>query len=391
MLKKLTIKNFQSHEHTEIVFSPKVTVITGRSQSGKTAILRALNWLINSRPRGFRFHSHFAKKEDKTEVILEINDRIIFHVKDKAEEGWFVNGSIYKGADIPDEILNLLNFTEINMQGQLEEPFLITSSPGEITRVINRVTKLDEVDDWIRNITSQVNTANSQISLVQDEIQEIGEKIERYEGLDEIEEPLDRLDIVQNKVNDLDIGIKLLSQLIEDLGWNEEEIESLKWVDEAEKLLLQVTETETFISWVDNVLETDDRIYQLVEEMQVLDGIDDQFRELNDIVLWFGKYERLENIVQNIRVIGKEIKVIERINVSFKELDDITEWLIGYEEDEELIWNFEETEKEVNEFEKKVETERSKYTEKLKEMKICPICFGDMNDAAVKRIEEELR
>ncbi len=391
MLKKLTIKNFQSHEHTEIVFSPKVTVITGRSQSGKTAILRALNWLINSRPRGFRFHSHFAKKEDKTEVILEINDRIIFHVKDKAEEGWFVNGSIYKGADIPDEILNLLNFTEINMQGQLEEPFLITSSPGEITRVINRVTKLDEVDDWIRNITSQVNTANSQISLVQDEIQEIGEKIERYEGLEKIEEPLDRLDIVQNKVNDLDIGIKLLSQLIEDLGWNEEEIESLKWVDEAEKLLLQVTETETFISWVDNVLETDDRIYQLEEEIQVLDGINDLFRELNDIVLWFGKYEGLENIVQNIRVIGKEIKVIERINVSFKELDDITEWLIEYEEDEELIWNFEETEKEVNEFEKKVETERFKYTEKLKELKICPICFGDMNDEAVKRIEEGLR
>ncbi len=406
VLQKLTVQNYQSHEHSEIIFSPKVTVITGKSQSGKTAILRALRWLAKNRPKGFRFQSHFAKREwvrqseskivweaaTQTQVALDVDDRTVTHIKSKSKEQYLLSGvkDPFKGAEVPDQISSLLNFTEINMQGQLDQPFLITSSPGEITRVINRVTKLDEVDKWNSDVTTMVNTANVKIGLAKEEIKVKEKKLKEYKGLEKIEEPLDRLDIVQNKINNLDIGIKLLSELVENLGWNEEEIESLKWVDEAASLLTQVTETETFISWIDSVLETDDRIYQLEEEIQVLDGIDDLFRELNGIVLWQGKYETLENIVQSISVIENEIKVIEKIKVSFSELNDIDEWLIEYDEDEELIWNFEETEKEVKELVEIVGMEKLQYTEKLRELKICPTCFGDMDDEAVKRIGEGL-
>lgn len=392
MLKKLTVQNFQSHENTEIIFSPKVTVITGKSQSGKTAILRALNWLINSRPRGFRFHSHFA--DDPTRIELEVDNKLIVHEKSKTKEKYNLIKNIalgFIGSEVPDEIINLLNFTEINMQGQLDQPFLITSSPGEITRVINRVTKLDEVDDWIRNVTSQVNTANSQISLVQDEIQEIGEKIEKYEGLEKVEEPLDLLEKVEYKIISLIADIKDLSELIEDLGRNIESISALHWVDKSLIMLGQISDLDESIEKTDELLLVDERIYRLEEEIQVLDGVDDLFRELNDIVLWQKEYEIFENIVWIICTIEKEIKVIEKINVSFKELNDIDEWLIEYDEDEELVWNFEETEKEVSDLEEKVETERFKYTEKLKKLKICPICFGDMDDEAVRRIEEGLR
>ncbi|KKL62080.1 hypothetical protein LCGC14_2188780, partial [marine sediment metagenome] len=315
MLKKLTVDNFKSHEHVEVIFSPRVTVFTGKSLSGKTNLaVRALDWAINGKPRAFKFLFKFAK-DPIVKTILDVDDRTVTHIKTKTKEQYILSGvkDPFKGAEVPDQISSLLNFTEINMQGQLDQPFLITSSPGEITRVINRVTKLDEVDDWIRNVTSQVNTANAKIELIKEEIKVKEKKLKEYEGLEKIEEPLDLLEKVSNKIITLDTDIKELIMLIGDLSWNEEEIESLKWVDEAASLLLQVTEIESFIIHVDDLLETDDRIYQLEEEIQVLDGIDDLFRELNGIVLWQGKYESLENTVQDISVLEREIKVIEKI------------------------------------------------------------------------------
>jgi len=49
MLKKISIQNFQSHKKTELDLVDGINVIYGLSQSGKSAILRALNWIIFNR------------------------------------------------------------------------------------------------------------------------------------------------------------------------------------------------------------------------------------------------------------------------------------------------------------------------------------------------------
>ena len=56
MIKKIKIENFQSHRDTELEFSKGVNVITGLSNSGKTAIIRAFQLLKNNRPLGFRYN-----------------------------------------------------------------------------------------------------------------------------------------------------------------------------------------------------------------------------------------------------------------------------------------------------------------------------------------------
>jgi exonuclease SbcC len=53
----LEILNFQSHEKTVVKFAPggQLTVITGQTDSGKTAIFRALRWLLYNQPQGTDF------------------------------------------------------------------------------------------------------------------------------------------------------------------------------------------------------------------------------------------------------------------------------------------------------------------------------------------------
>jgi len=55
VVEKITIKNFQSHEETELQFSSGVNVIVGSSDSGKSAILRALKWVVQNKPSGTAF------------------------------------------------------------------------------------------------------------------------------------------------------------------------------------------------------------------------------------------------------------------------------------------------------------------------------------------------
>jgi ATPase involved in DNA repair len=56
-IQRIEIQNFQSHRNTVLEPGPggQLTVVTGPSDSGKTAILRALRWLLYNVPQGTDF------------------------------------------------------------------------------------------------------------------------------------------------------------------------------------------------------------------------------------------------------------------------------------------------------------------------------------------------
>jgi len=145
MLGRMSIKNFQSHKKTSLVFDKGINVIIGQSLSGKTAILRALYWLIYNRPSGMAFNSHFSDNE-ATEVSVFFSEGYnISHTKsDKSEQYVLSNKKWEKvNKEVPDDVTKIINFGELNIQRQLDKPFMITATPGEISKTINRITKLE--------------------------------------------------------------------------------------------------------------------------------------------------------------------------------------------------------------------------------------------------------
>ena len=66
MIDSITLKNFQSHINTKLVFSKGINVIVGRSNSGKTACLRGINLVNSNRPLGTDFIHHGAKESEIT-------------------------------------------------------------------------------------------------------------------------------------------------------------------------------------------------------------------------------------------------------------------------------------------------------------------------------------
>ena len=54
-IKRVTLENFQSHKHSVIDFDEQLNVIVGPSDSGKSAIIRGIKWVLYNEPTGDYF------------------------------------------------------------------------------------------------------------------------------------------------------------------------------------------------------------------------------------------------------------------------------------------------------------------------------------------------
>ena len=82
MLDKIKITNFQNHIDTDFTLHPKITVITGASNSGKTAVARAFEWFSANRPRGFAFKpKKRLKAKGPTNIAITIDNVTGTHTK----------------------------------------------------------------------------------------------------------------------------------------------------------------------------------------------------------------------------------------------------------------------------------------------------------------------
>jgi exonuclease SbcC len=154
MLNSIQLHNFQSHRDTRLDFADGVNVIIGSSDSGKTAVLRALNWVVNNRPGGDAFRS---RRGGDTIVEVELSGMSVVRKKtDRVNSyqisagGKTVTDTVFKamGAGVPAEVEKALGLTAVNIQYQLDSPFLLSSdwSPGQVAEYLNEVAGLDVID-----------------------------------------------------------------------------------------------------------------------------------------------------------------------------------------------------------------------------------------------------
>ena len=167
MIKTLEINNFQSHKKTLLNFHPGVNVIIGTSDSGKSAVLRALRWVCTGIPRGDGFRSHWG---GDTEVSLETDNCIVTRGKTNADNVYLLNEETEFrafGTEVPEEITAALNLDEsVNLQKQLDQPYLISETPGAVAQHFNRMAHLEKIDIGLKKCTIP-NQSNRAIHSIQ--------------------------------------------------------------------------------------------------------------------------------------------------------------------------------------------------------------------------------
>lgn len=224
-LKKLTIENFQSHIKTTIEPAPpgQLTVITGPSDSGKTAILRALRWLLVNEPDGDSFirvgatfarvtmeHGGTAGSGDGT---VNGDGAVIRHRTTGGTNRYIVNGEKLEGfgrGNVPLEVSQITGVRPVkigdlefnlNIAEQLDGPFLGSSiSGGARAKVLGKLAGTEEIDYAGKALGTDLHRRNQDEKRLKSEVAGLGEEIKEYDWLLGAKRKIEALERLAGKI-----------------------------------------------------------------------------------------------------------------------------------------------------------------------------------------------
>jgi DNA repair exonuclease SbcCD ATPase subunit len=350
MLKKLSLKNFQSHKKSDIYFSKGVNYIGGQSDACKSGIIRALNWVCSNKPSGDDFIRHGSK-----ETIAVIDTEQGEVTRKKGKENIYnlniigSNVGEFKafGAGVPEEIKDVLNIKDLNFQFQHDPPFLFSKSPGEVSRYLNKIVNLEKIDSSLQHANSRIKGITTDIKYQKKELEELKEKKKSFDWVDDCEKEVDQL-------------IQLESALNQRIN-ESEELEKLLDAKQAEEnRLLSISKKTVLERPVDNLLKSADKIKKLEDKEQKLVQLIYQLQD---------EYDYIEEYNQSICVEKEVNNLIEKQHEIFN--------LLSVEANlNKLIDDFEINDDQVNQCEQAVNCFQKEYNELIGDE--CPLCGAEI-------------
>ena len=178
-----------------------VTIISGPSDHGKSAIVRALKWACFNRPRGSGFVTH---GQDKCRVGVEIDGVKIVRKKTKKVNGYLIDGRSLKaiGVSVPPEVEQFLNVSELNFQSQHDSPLWLTLGPRQAGKELNKIVNLDQIDIGLDFIQKEVRQGKVEVDLLEDSIVEAEETVADLQWVKEAEKDFRKLKETAARIKD---------------------------------------------------------------------------------------------------------------------------------------------------------------------------------------------
>ncbi len=195
------VRNFQSIERVSFQIKD-FTLLVGRSNIGKSALVRAVHCALTGAPVG-EFVRHGAACARKTKNQKTCRCHVSVSLKSEGfallwEKGDSVNRYVYNGMEYPaaergtPEFLSQ-NFKEIKVgekdillqvADQFHPIFLLDQSSTSVADVLSDMAKLDQVNLAIRMVEKDRREASSTRKVREKDLVEAKTKLASFEGLD---------------------------------------------------------------------------------------------------------------------------------------------------------------------------------------------------------------
>lgn len=310
MITKIEIKNFQSHKNTVLEFDKGVNVICGESDNGKSAVIRAIRWVVENYPQGTdKINSNWNEDfKEPLSVKLYTEKGYVERIRDKKRNGYNIckNGekeivldAIGKG--VPKEVTDFLNVSDVNFQFQLDPPYLLTKSAGEASKYLNEIVHLDSIDKIMGIADSDKRQLSSEQKIVEADIKKLEEGLKDTEWIDEADNLCKRTEKLYEMVDNISIQVSELYNSIN----NYETLESFKMdLTEHNKLIKQIEDitipdTKELEDSISNYDLYGNQIVDLSEAIKLVNNIDSiiitNTKELEDSI---SQYSELSDNVQ---------------------------------------------------------------------------------------------
>ncbi|MCW4026510.1 MAG: AAA family ATPase [Candidatus Bathyarchaeota archaeon] len=230
MIERLELINFQSHKHSVLEFG-KFTVLTGGSNSGKSAVLRALAGVLrNDSVNDYVTH---GEKELTVVVHMDSGDVVTWN-KGSGKNNYFVKYADGKteefhkvGSDVPEEVAQVLGAGPITMEGggrlhinlheQLESPFLVSKeyTPGFAAKIFGEITSAAKLQAAVAEGNKMLRSDNATLKTRKKDLGEYQHRVEDFSMLGLAEESLKQAKDKWKQAEALEKSIEELSKQIE--------------------------------------------------------------------------------------------------------------------------------------------------------------------------------
>jgi exonuclease SbcC len=180
LLHTLRIRGFQSHRDSLLEFVPGLNVIVGPSDAGKSAILRALWWLLYNQPRGEE-----TIQEGSPEQFVEarFTRGTVARARTRANNGWYryaLPGGdpvVLKGfgTDVPAPVtavhqMPLLVLTDaeesVNVATQFAPPFLLGATPTQRAVLLDALADAQSAQEAASLAAKAAHAASASLAAV---------------------------------------------------------------------------------------------------------------------------------------------------------------------------------------------------------------------------------
>lgn len=298
MLKKVIVHGFKSHKHTEITLGSNITSFIGENGNGKSALFKAILWVMTNKPAGERFIHWELKNNEPAYVTLHWGEHVITRRKsrDKKINEYILNGITLSGfgQTIPLEIEQTFNLGDVNIQTQGASRYLLSETAAERARIINKMVNLEEIDKAYSYIDQEKRRNQSNIKALEKEYEAKEKDIEKVAFVPVLKDDVEELKYLHKEAEEIRTKLTLMQEYTKN------------YTDIQSRFLylpkINMEETNEIISKVDKIHDT----------IQDLKSIVSNYTELELALKPSSKHtpEELYNISQEV---DKEINKLEHM------------------------------------------------------------------------------
>ncbi len=278
---EVRIQNFQSHANTVLRLHPGLNAITGPSDNGKSAILRAVRWAAwNQAPDGDWVRQGANNSavtlviSDGTRITRERRGKRNIYTMERPDEEPLELADF--GHQVPLEVLEAHGMLPIafdpnrpsllNLATQLEAPFFITDPAPQRARMLSRLAGVHVADHGIKLANADLQAIARDAKVHEEELARLSQQLERYAGLDEEEERLARAEAALAAVGPLVSQLEKLAALRK--SWQRLAAE-VDLVQRALQQLLGVDAAANRVTAAEQAHERQQHLWELADELPV--------------------------------------------------------------------------------------------------------------------------
>lgn len=449
-VKRMELVNFQSHERSEFDFSDGLNIFVGESGNGKSAVLRAFDFVLNNKKKNPR--DYIQVGADKTEVTLFLSNGLqITREVERKKTG--INGyTIYNektgetektntkyGDTVLPELLGLSKVIydvkqaksgmvkselDINFIRQASSWFFIGDglSGGDRAKLIGSIFGTHYSDAVIRDLEKELKDNKKTEKIREVDLSSVEESLKEFSHLDDLEARLEKAEEINAQIEQKKDKLARLIRLKEEQEQKELNLSNVNnWlmkVPNLSKLNQKISDLRISIHKKNSLILIDNRIKNGIAQwtkneksLASLSGIPEASQKLRRLLSLSekekGLREELNKVNEKLRLASElenRLKAADSYIERFVHLKKAGESLavlkVKQERLEKLKFFKVEAISKYKDF-KIVSLEASQkneekinfsnqYVSTIKASASCPTCYHELDETAVKRISREL-